>query len=230
MPTDLTLFFPPFELDLAAERLRRGTDVIPLRPKTFAVLRHLAERPGRLVTRQELLAAVWPDVHVADTLPRDSMVEIRRALADDPRAPRFVETARGRGYRFVAPVTRGLGAPTANEDRLPGLVGRDPELGRLAGSLARALHGERQVVFVSGEAGIGKTTLVDAFRGSVDDAAVWDAYGQCIEHFGRGEPYMPVLEALARLCRASDGARLVATLRERAPSWLAQMPGVAGPG
>src|SRR5689334_414069 len=156
MPTDLTLFFPPFELDLAAERLRRGTDVIPLRPKTFAVLRHLAERPGRLVTRQELLAAVWPDVHVGDALPRDSLLEIRRALGDDPRAPRFVETARGRGYRFVAPVSRALGPIDAGDERQRGLVGRDTELTRLGESLARALQGERQVVFVSGEAGIGK--------------------------------------------------------------------------
>ncbi len=228
MPTDVTLFFPPFELDLAAEQLRRGPAAIPLRRKSFAMLRHLAERPGRLVTRRELLAAVWPDVHVGDGLPRDSLLEIRRALGDDPRAPRFVETVRGRGYRFVPPVSRGLRGTARATDPPPGLVGREAELERLDAYLARALGGERQVVFVSGEAGIGKTTLVDAFRRRIAGDGVWDAQGQCIEHFGTGEAYMPVLEALVRLCRAPGGTALVSALRERAPSWLAQMPGVAG--
>ncbi len=223
MPSDPILRFPPFEIDLAGERLMRGTETIRLRPKTFAVLRYLAEHPGRMVSRQELLSAVWPDVHVGDGLPKDSVLEIRRALGDDPRTPRFIETVHARGYRFVATVHRDGGAGQPAEPP-PGIVGRDAELERLAISLDRAAGGARQVVFVSGEAGIGKTTLLDAFRRRCAADVDRYAHGQCIEHFGNAEPYMPVLEALIRLARASDGARVRALLRERAPSWLAQMP------
>ena len=228
MSSDPILRFPPFEIDLAGERLMRGTETIRLRPKTFAVLRYLAEHPGRMVSRQELLSAVWPDVHVGDGLPKDSVLEIRRALGDDPRTPRFIETVHARGYRFVATVDRGAyrghdGAGLPAEPP-PGIVGRDAELERLAISLDRAASGTRQVVFVSGEAGIGKTTLLDAFRRRCAAEVDRYGYGQCIEHFGNAEPYMPVLEALVRLARASDGTWVRSVLRERAPSWLAQMP------
>ena len=160
MSSDPILRFPPFEIDLAGERLMRGTETIRLRPKTFAVLRYLAEHPGRMVSRRELLSAVLPDVHVGDGLPKDSVLEIRRALGDDPRTPRFIETVHARGYRFVAPVDRGAdrghGGAGLPAEPPPGIVGRDAELERLAICLDRAAGGARQVVFVSGEAGIGK--------------------------------------------------------------------------
>jgi len=78
MPSEPTLHFPPFEMDLVDERLVRGMEAIRLRPKTFAVLRDLAEHPGQLVSRQKLFSAVWPGVHVGDGLPKDSVLEIRR--------------------------------------------------------------------------------------------------------------------------------------------------------
>jgi len=107
------------------------------------------------------------------------------------------------------------------------MVGRERELGLLQERFARALQGQRQVVFVSGEAGIGKTTLIDAFVAQVaakEDP--WLAHGQCIEHHGEGEPYGPVFEALDRLCRGPHGPRWLAVLRREAPLWLAQLPGV----
>src|SRR5436305_1738196 len=86
----------------------------------------------------------------------------------------------------------------------PLLVGREAEVTQLHGYLARALRGERQVVFVSGEAGMGKTTTVDAFLASLAaDTSLWVARGQCIDHYGSGEAYLPVLDALGRLCRVS---------------------------
>ena len=67
----------------------------------------------------------------------------------------------------------------------------------------------RQVGFVTGEAGIGKTTVVDAFVAQVAGAPdLWLARGQCIEPYGAGEAYLPVLEALGQLCRGPDGERL----------------------
>ena len=91
------------------------------------------------------------------------------------------------------------------------------------------MHGTRQVVLVTGEPGIGKTTMVDAFLASAADMGdVWTARGQCVEHYGSGEAYLPVLEALGRLCRQPDGEQVVALLSRYAPTWLAQMPGLIG--
>jgi predicted ATPase len=108
-------------------------------------------------------------------------------------------------------------------------VGRERELALLHRWLERVRQGARQTVFLTGEAGLGKTTVVNTL---VDDAAgagdVWLARGQCIEHYGEGEAYLPVLEALGRLCREPEGAALLPVLEQQAPTWLAQMPALLG--
>jgi predicted ATPase len=104
-------------------------------------------------------------------------------------------------------------------------VGRELELAQLHGWLERALSGERQVVFVAGEPGIGKTTLVEAFLArAAETHDLWIGRGQCLEHYGAGEAYLPVLEALGRLARGANGEQLVQLLRRQAPTWLVQMP------
>ncbi|MEP6537599.1 MAG: alpha/beta fold hydrolase [Bryobacteraceae bacterium] len=94
--------FPPFELDLASGRLLRDSKPLSLGPKAFGVLRHMAERPGRLVSKEELLENIWPNVYVGDQVLKVQIAEIRKALADTCREPRFIETAHRRGYRFIA--------------------------------------------------------------------------------------------------------------------------------
>ena len=89
--------FPPFQLDLRGGMLRRETASVPLRPKTFAVLQHLAERPGELVSKQALLDAVWGDVAATEEVVRLSIFELRAALGDDRTAPCFIETVPRRG-------------------------------------------------------------------------------------------------------------------------------------
>ena len=96
------IVFPPFELDLASGRLLKGSARIDLPPKAFGVLRHMAERPGKLVTKEELLDKVWPNVHVTDDVLKVQIAEIRKVLSDTCRDPRFIETAHRRGYRFIA--------------------------------------------------------------------------------------------------------------------------------
>lgn len=96
------ILFPPFHLDLAAGRLARGTKAIELPPKAFGVLRYLAERPGQLVSKEELLQGSWPNVHVGPDVLKVTIAEIRKALDDPSREPRFIETAHRRGYRFIA--------------------------------------------------------------------------------------------------------------------------------
>ena len=102
--------FGSFRLDSAAGLLLKGTDTVPLAPKAFGVLEYLVQRPGQLVTKDELLDLAWADVHVGDGALKVCVREIRRALGDDPRTPRYIETAHRRGYRFVASVTKKEGA------------------------------------------------------------------------------------------------------------------------
>ena len=114
--------------------------------------------------------------------------------------------------------------------RPPHFVGRNAELARLAQWWRAAQQGARQVGLILGEAGIGKTALVEAFVAQVAATEdIWVGRGQCMDHYGTGEPYLPVLEALGRLCRDADGDRFVSCLRHYAPSWLAHLPAVLAP-
>ncbi len=97
--------FGEFRLDADRGHLYRGDQAIRLTPKAFAVLQHLGTHAGRLVTKQELLDALWGDVFVGDAVLKAAIREIRRALDDDSHAPRFIETAHRRGYRFIAPTS-----------------------------------------------------------------------------------------------------------------------------
>lgn len=105
------------------------------------------------------------------------------------------------------------------------LVGREREGAELHQWLAKAVAGTRQLLFITGEAGLGKTALLAAFLTQAGaTGATWIGEGQCMAHRGAGEAYMPVLEALGRLCRAPGGEDLIILLDRLAPTWLVQMP------
>src|SRR5262249_6483026 len=132
---------------------------------------------------------------------------IRRVLGDSREKPAFIETVPKRGYQFVAPVSSesNIAIPNTSGDIFEGIVGRRTALGQLEACLARALIGQRQVVFVTGEGGIGKTTLVDVFsRQSGRHANLRIAWGHCVEGFGGKEAYYPMLEALGQLTRDAE--------------------------
>jgi len=105
MAEERDLTFPPFRLELANERLWRGSEPLSLRPKAFRLLRYLAEHPERLVTQEELLKALWQHGYVSDGLLRGYIRQLRKLLGDDAKHPRFIETTGGRGYRFIALLT-----------------------------------------------------------------------------------------------------------------------------
>ncbi|MBI3798570.1 MAG: transcriptional regulator, partial [Deltaproteobacteria bacterium] len=98
------LVFDHFRLDPVNECVWRGEQALQLTPKAFALLRYLVERPGQLVTKDELLKAVWPEVVVSEGVLTTHVSVIRQALGDDAKAPRYIETAHRRGYRFIAEV------------------------------------------------------------------------------------------------------------------------------
>jgi DNA-binding winged helix-turn-helix (wHTH) protein/predicted ATPase len=215
--------FEPFRLDVLDERLWEGEKSVPLGHKALAVLRRLVGQPGRLVTKDDLLKAAWPDTAVGEAVLTTAVRELRQVLGDPARAPRFIETVHGRGYRFIAPVSEAAAAPGVVA---PGgwLVGREQEWRLLDEWYEGVQQGTRRIGFVAGEAGIGKTALLEAFASDLAaGGAARVARGQCVEHYGAGEAYLPILEALGRLGR-DTGLPVSDVLRRRAPSWLAHLP------
>ena len=221
-------------LDLDGEQLWREAEALRLRPKSFAVLRYLVTHAGRVVCKEELMRAIWPDTAISDGVLAVCMNELRQALGDAVRAPEYVETVPRRGYRWIGPLLTVDRPPNLCGPRPAGpthrplpVVGREADYAHLHAWLEQARRGTRQVGFITGEAGIGKTTLVDTFLAQVaSEPGLWLARGQCIDHYGAGEPYLPVLHALGQLCREPGSERLVSELAQHAPSWLLQMPGL----
>ena len=226
--------FGPFEADLQEHELRRDGTVVPVTRKSFAVLAALLGRAGKLVTKVELFDTVWAGSIVTDAALSRAIRELRVALGDDAAAPRYIATAHGLGFRFVALVATDPGAGESLVADAAGaaaplrLVGRDGALARLDAALAAARGGRRQIVFVTGEAGIGKTALVEAFiERHAGTAGARIAQGRCIEQYGTGEAYLPILEALEGLARQVGPGPFREVLERYAPAWLAQLPWLA---
>lgn len=226
--------FGPFRLEPQERRLVRQGQPITLRAKVFETLCVLVEAHGHLVHKDELISRVWPDAVVEEGNLAHNISALRKTLGEPATGQKYIETVPGQGYRFVAVVhevkRRESGSRLAF--RLPPLkpavallVQRRKELKFLDHCLERALGGTRQVVFVSGEAGIGKTALVDAFAAQArGKAELLFGFGQGLDHHGPGEAYMPVLEGLNRMCQEPAGEDLIKFLARFAPTWLVQMP------
>jgi DNA-binding winged helix-turn-helix (wHTH) protein/tetratricopeptide (TPR) repeat protein len=219
--------FGRFELDEVKASLLHDGKAISLAPTPFAVLCALARKPGALITKDALLDEVWGHQCVSESVLKTVIRKLRFVLNDDARQPRFIETVSRRGYRFIATENL-LPAPSVALARVaeistaqaPSFIGRAEPLSRLHRAWDVACSGKRAVVWVAGEPGIGKTMLIDHFVADLGEIAC--GHGQCVEHYGTGEPYLPVLEALAELCRRDSAVPDL--LRAVAPTWLLQLP------
>src|SRR5215475_13881172 len=170
--------FDGFRLEPPPGGLWRGDVRIALRPRSLAMLRYLVAHAGRLVTKAELRQHVWGGTHVTDTVLRVSVQEIRAVLGDVADAPRYLATVGRQGYRFLAGDDREVAPPP-----LAGpLVGRQGEVETLQSWFQHAAQGARQFVLVSGEVGVGKTTVVDRWLAQLAAGrGVRIARGQCVE-------------------------------------------------
>jgi DNA-binding winged helix-turn-helix (wHTH) protein/predicted ATPase len=232
-----TLEIGPYRLESGPYRLWRDSEKIALRPKSLKVLAYLAHRPGRLVTKDELREQVWGTTHVSDTRLRVAVHEVRVALQDSQDSPDYLETVPGCGYRFVAPIktielndARSMPEVPLRSGPEP-VVGRERELEYLVNRYREANRGERRLVFLSGEPGVGKTTLVNIFLEHLAGRPHTScARGQCVMHFGAGEAYASVLEALGRLGHEDFGQALIRVLERCAPMWLLQLPALVESG
>ena len=230
MPPDLPLHFGSYRLEGPQGPLWHHAELVALPPKALAVLWLLARQAGQVVSKATLLDTVWPETVVSEGTLTNCLSLLRHALGEDAQQPRYIATVHRLGYRFVAPVTPAeptpaLAPPPAPRARgtpppapPPRLVGRAAELAQLHACFAQARQGTRQTVFVTGEAGMGKTTLVDAFVAEVAAAqTAWIGWGQCIE---------PLLGRAKRICRCSTPWGAWAGGRRARASWrvCASMP------
>ena len=222
------------ELHLAALEERIDADLALGRHAEVAgeVEALVARHPHRERLRAQLMLALYRSGRQADALAayQDARRVLDEELGIEPSPPlRELERMilnQDEGLTLPAPA-EAAATPRTGTPQAARPVGRDAELGRLDAALVEALAGLRRVVFVSGEPGLGKTTLVEAFTRDLDRRdGLLVAFGQCIEQGGAGEPYLPFLDALARLCREPGGDEVLQVLRRRAPSWLAQLPGL----
>jgi predicted ATPase/DNA-binding winged helix-turn-helix (wHTH) protein len=161
------LSFGPFSLFAAERLLKKGDDPIPLGGRALDILIALVERAGEVVTHRELISTVWPDVTVEKSNLRFQMATLRKALGDGRDGARYVSNVAGRGYCFVAPITRSTAAGTVPvtevtttervqklPPRLTRMVGRDDTVRALAEQLQMW-----RFVSIVGPGGVGKTTV-----------------------------------------------------------------------
>src|SRR5271165_7029820 len=157
-PSVARLRFDRFELDEAEARLTCDGEPIALAPKPFAVLCALAREPGCLLRTNDLLDKVWGHQFVTDSVLRTAISELRTALDDDARKPRFIETVSRRGYRFIAAPRAIAAAPGVQLNvSAPYFIGRAESLSRLRRAWDMACSGKRAFVWIAGEPGVGKT-------------------------------------------------------------------------
>src|SRR6202046_4210828 len=175
-PKDV-LSFGPFSLFAAERLLKKAEEPIPLGGRALDILIALAERAGEVVTHKELISTVWPDVTVEEANLRFQMAALRKALGDGRDGARYVSNVAGRGYCFVAPVTRSSAkqpfpvtriATTERVQKLPPrltrMVGRDDTVR----ALAQRLQAWRFVSIV-GPGGVGKTTVAISVAHTLSD-------------------------------------------------------------
>jgi len=238
-------------VDEANQCIWWGDRRVDLAPKAFLVLQRLLRQPDQMVIKGDLLDAAWPDTHVGDAVLTVAINQLRDAFGDDSRQPRFIETVHRRGYRWIGAQdclgraetsSAGTGdfptpaAPFVDSRTAQLVVGRQAALAQLEQVLKRAAGGSRETVIVIGEPGIGKSTVLDAFvarlaaGGAHGPQPVLLARGQCVDGYGTSDAYMPLLEALGRLCRQSTNGDAAALLRRLAPTWLLQLPQLLEPG
>jgi DNA-binding winged helix-turn-helix (wHTH) protein/tetratricopeptide (TPR) repeat protein len=232
--------FEGCRLDEGQRELRRVGKPVHVQPKVFDLLVFLIRHRDRVVTREELLEALWPDEHVGEPALNGCIKAARQAVGDGGTRQEVIRTYHGRGYRFVAPVEQWAGGPEVDAPAPPVdaprgapegvFVGRDRELERLHAACAATLAGKGRIVLLVGEPGIGKTRLAEQLAAYARGRGARVLVGRCYE----GElapafwPWVQIVRAYmadhdgvalraAMGAAGADIAALVPELRERVP-------------
>jgi DNA-binding winged helix-turn-helix (wHTH) protein len=231
--------FGAFELDPGLYVLRRDESDLEVQPKVLDLLLYLVARRDRVVPKEEILEALWAGVAATDDVLSRAIHAARQAVGDDGGQQSVIQTVRRRGFRFVAevdpsdspqPAPENSAAEARPSRQRPAFVGRERELQRLEEALDDANQSHGRIVFVSSEAGGGKTRLLEEFsrRAAATHLPVYS--GWCWEGEG-ARPYWPWVQILRALIAsrsseelreqmgssALDIARVIPSLREKLP-------------
>jgi DNA-binding winged helix-turn-helix (wHTH) protein len=206
--------FGSFELDLATRELRRDGRNIALQPRVFGTLRYLVEHRDRVVTKQELIDALWGGHQLNAVAVPWTISRARKALAQGGKAKPLIETVRGAGYRFVGEIRQNVASsvppaasgtarstlppPTQHFTSEP-FVGRELIVSRLTSALDGAADGQGTLHLLTGEAGIGKTRCVNEFATLVRRRGLHVWLGRCFEA-GVAPAFWPFIQILRAAC------------------------------
>ncbi len=220
--------FDDFVLNRSAGELRRGDALVPLQRVPLELLSLLVERHGQLVTRKEILERVWGKGVFVDeeTSINTAVRKLRRALSDNPHAPRFLATVPARGYRFVAEIR--LGKPGISQrpegPRSSVMVGRAAELASLTHALDDAAARSGRLFLICGEPGVGKTRLANEVATLAEARGMELMVGHCSEH-EEAVAYLPFVEILENFVeRGERPDRLRAALGAEGPELARLLP------
>jgi DNA-binding winged helix-turn-helix (wHTH) protein/tetratricopeptide (TPR) repeat protein len=216
------LRFGSIELDLVRGRLLDGGAPVPIQPKPLALLAYLISHRHRVVSRDEVRSALWPGVHVSDAALASVVRDLRRSLGEAGESSRFIETLRGRGMRFVHPVEEL--DPAGRERSRSGLVGREHLLAVLVRQVEAAEKGSGQLVFLMGEAGIGKSRIAVELAARARERGLGVHLGRCLEE--EGAPHFhPWIQVLRSTLGARSPSDLAAGLDSASLAWLEALLG-----
>jgi DNA-binding winged helix-turn-helix (wHTH) protein len=207
------LRFGPFIRDRKEGCLTTGGERVPLTRQALAVLDVLLDAAGELVSKETLIAEAWSRQYITDDALSKRLHELRRALGDDARRPRYIETVQRLGFRFVGRVEQTL----ADAGQL---LGRATELAQLMRWRREVERNHPLMISISGEPGIGKSRLLETFLASGGDSASL-LRGHCGAQ-SQLQPFMPILTALIDGLRQGDDLR--AALMSFAPTWARAIP------
>ena len=211
--------FGEFELNADAHELRRAGEKKRVQPKVFQLLRYLVENRDRLIPKEELLAAVWPEEHVTESSLFVAVRAARAALDQPHGANRPIHTLRGVGYRFADEVQLQAGSrhaaaparsvrPASPSKPWDTLVGRHSAMRALSEALTRAGEGHGRLALLSGESGIGKTRCAEAVSELAEARAMRVLDARCLETDG-APPFWPFIQLVRRLAPSADTASAV---------------------
>ncbi len=213
----MPIAFSDCEVDEELYQLRRAGRVVKIEPKVFDVLLFLIRSRERVVSKLELLDAIWPGEAVSESVLPRCIAAARRAIGDDRTRQKLIQTVHGRGYRFVAEIgspASGVGAPDAAPEEpseTPLFVGREGAMRRLHRALDEALRSRGSLLLLVGEPGIGKTRTAEQLAAAARERAARVLVGRCYE--GEGAPaYWPWVQLLRSCLAAGDEASLAADL------------------
>jgi DNA-binding winged helix-turn-helix (wHTH) protein/tetratricopeptide (TPR) repeat protein len=240
-----TYRFGAFEVDLGLYALRKKGSAVDIQPKVLDLLVFLITHTERVVSKDEILEAVWSGTAATDDVLNRAIHAARHAVGDDGEKQRVIQTVRGRGFRFVATIERlepetvepAPGTPPAAHHGAFPFVGRTEALSQLQSALEDARQGRGRIVFVAGEAGIGKSRLLEEFTRHAAATGVQVASGWCWDGDG-APPYWPWVQVLRALVEALDIeklraqmgrgaidiARILPALREKLPKLAGEAP------